>query len=226
MLIALFRSIILYLLVLITLRILGKRQVGQLQPADLVFTILLSEILAIPMQDKEIPLINTLIPVLVLIGLEIIVSVLNLKSLKIRSLLQGHSLLVIRDGKLDQAQMRRLRFTLDDLTEELRKKNIFDISTVQYAFVETDGTVSAMLKPEFAPATAQDVNATNKKQSLPCIVILDGAIIESNFKECAMSTEKLEALLKKQKLKKENIMLMTLDSFGNQNIIKKEEKAQ
>lgn len=226
MLIALFRSIILYLLVLITLRILGKRQVGQLQPADLVFTILLSEVMAIPMQDKEIPLINTLIPVLVLIGLEIIVSVLNLKSLKLRSLLQGHSLLVIRDGELDQAQMRRLRFTLDDLTEELRKKNIFDISMVQYAFVETDGTVSAMLKPEFTPATAQDVKAINKNQGLPCTVILDGVIIESSFEDCGMSMEKLEKILKKQKLKKENIMLMTLDKFGNQNIIKKEQKAK
>ena len=222
MLITFFRTIILYFVVLVTLRVLGKRQVGQLQPADLVFTILLSEILVIPMQDKDIPLLSTLIPVLVLIGLEIIFSCLSLKDMKMRTLFQGNSLLVIRDGVLDQAQLKRLRYTLDDLMEELRKKNIFDISTVQYAFVETDGSISALLKPENLPATTKDVNAVNSKKSLPCLVILDGDIIEEELKNCNITSEKFAHLLKKLKLKPEDIMLMTLDKFGNQNIIKKE----
>ncbi len=224
MLIALFRTILLYFLVLVTLRVLGKRQVGQLQPADLVFTILLSEILVIPMQDKNIPLLNTFIPVLVLIGLEILMSWFSLKNLKVRTMLQGNSLLVIRNGVVDEAQLRCLRFTMDDILEELRKKNIFDISTVQYAFVETDGTLSVLLKPEFQPATSQDVNAQKEPKSLPCVVISDGKIINNNFKDCGMDPKKFHALLKKKKIKPEDVLLMTLDSFGNQNIIRKAEK--
>ena len=148
MLVTLLRTIILYILVLITIRVLGKRQVGELQPADLVLTILLSEILVIPMQDPEIPLVHTFIPVLLLIGFEIVISVISLKSLRFRTLLQGNSLIVIRNGVVDQKQLQRLRFTVDDLLEALRKKDVFDITTVQYAIVETDGTLSVLLKPE------------------------------------------------------------------------------
>lgn len=223
MLIAFFRTILLYFLVLLTLRVLGKRQVGQLQPADLVFTILLSEILVIPMQDKNIPLLNTFIPVLVLIGLEILMSWFSLKNLKVRTMLQGNSLLVIRNGVVDEAQLRALRFTMDDILEELRKKDIFDISTVQYAFVETDGALSVMLKPEFEPATAQDVKAV-KEQALPCVVISDGKIIEKNFKDCGITPKTFESILKKKKINPEEILLMTLDSLGNENIIRKAAK--
>ena len=122
MLIILFRTAILYVLVLLTFRILGKRQVGELQPVDLVLTFLLSEFLSISIQDTQAPLINTLIPVMLLIGLEILVSVLSMKSIRLRTLVQGNPLPVIRNGKLDQKQLKQLRFTVDDLLEALRKK--------------------------------------------------------------------------------------------------------
>ena len=128
MLIILFRTAILYVLVLLTFRILGKRQVGELQPVDLVLTFLLSEFLAVSIQDTQAPLINTLIPVMLLIGLEILVSVFSMKSIRLRTLLQGNPLMVIRNGKLDQKQLKQLRFTVDDLLEALRKKDIFDIT--------------------------------------------------------------------------------------------------
>ena len=148
MLINFARTVILYIVIIVSMRILGKRQIGELQPAELVITILLSEILAIPMQDTSLPLMNTIIPVLLLVGFEIIISILNLKSVKFRSAMQGNPLIVIREGKIDQKQLKELRFTTDDLLEELRKKDIFDISEVWYAIVETDGTLSVMLKAD------------------------------------------------------------------------------
>lgn len=221
MLITLLRTVILYILVLITFRILGKRQVGELQPADLVITLLLSEILVIPMQDTQIPLINTFIPVLLLIGFEVLISVCSIKSIRLRTLLQGNSIIVIRDGKLDQKQLKLLRFTVDDLLEALRKKDVFDISEVQYAIVETDGTLSVLLKPEARAPKAKALSATEEDSGIPCVVISDGYILESEFSECNMTTEKLQALLQKKNIQKENVLLMTLDKKGNIHLIER-----
>ncbi len=225
MLITLIRTVILYILVLITFRILGKRQVGELQPTDLVITLLLSEILVIPMQDTQIPLINTFIPVLLLIGFEIIISVLSIKSVRFRSLLQGNSLIVIRNGVLDQKQLKRLRFTIDDLLEALRKKDIFDISEIQYAIVETDGTLSVLLKPEYRAPQAKNLGAVDEDKGLPCVVISDGRIIESDFKDCGMSSEKLNTLLTENRIDPKQVLLMTLDKKGNMCKIEKAKKS-
>lgn len=221
MLITLFRTIILYILVLITIRILGKRQVGELQPADLVLTILLSEILVIPMQDPEIPLIHTVIPVLLLIGFEIVISVISLKSLRFRTLLQGNSLIVIRNGVVDQKQLQRLRFTIDDLLEALRKKDVFDITTVAYAIVETDGALSVLLKPEHTVPAAGDLKVQMPDNGMPTVIISDGKVVETDFKECNMTPEKMKKLIQKKHIEVENVLLMTMDKNGNTHIIKK-----
>lgn len=221
MLITLFRTIILYILVLITLRVLGKRQVGELQPADLVLTILLSEILVIPMQDTQIPLINTFIPVLLLIGFEILISIISLKSIRFRTLLQGNSLIVIRNGVLDQAQLKRLRFTVDDLLEALRKKDVFDISEVQYAIVETDGTLSVMLKPPYRTPQAQDLDVVQPDDGIPCVLVSDGRIIQSDFKDCGMNPKKMEKLIQEKQIQVQQVMLMTMDKSGHLHIVHK-----
>lgn len=221
MLITLFRTIILYILVLITIRILGKRQVGELQPADLVLTILLSEILVIPMQDPEIPLIHTVIPVLLLIGFEIVISVISLKSLRFRTLLQGNSLIVIRNGVVDQKQLQRLRFTIDDLLEALRKKDVFDITTVQYAIVETDGTLSVLLKPEHTVPAAGNLKVQLPDNGMPTVIISDGKIVETDFKECNMTPEKMDKLIQKKHIVVKDVLLMTMDKNGNTHMIKK-----
>lgn len=221
MLITLFRTIILYILVLITIRILGKRQVGELQPADLVLTILLSEILVIPMQDPEIPLIHTVIPVLLLIGFEIVISVISLKSLRFRTLLQGNSLIVIRNGVVDQKQLQRLRFTIDDLLEALRKKDVFDITTVQYAIVETDGTLSVLLKPEHTVPAAGNLKMQLPDNGMPTVIISDGKIVETDFKECNMTPEKMDKLIQKKHIVVKDVLLMTMDKNGNTHMIKK-----
>lgn len=222
MIITLLRTIILYILVICTMRILGKRQIGQLQPAELVVTILLSEIMVIPMQDTQIPLINTIIPVLLLVGFEILVSFFSMKSIKLRSVLQGNSLIVIRNGVIDQKQLKRLRFTIDDLLEALRKKDVFDISEVMYAIVETDGTLSVMLKPEKEFAAKEDLGLKTDNKGLQCVVISDGRIIQSDFKDCGMSMSKLNKIINKNNITVKDIMLMTIDKNGNMNVIKRD----
>lgn len=222
MLITLIRTVILYVLVICTMRILGKRQIGQLQPAELVVTILLSEIMVIPMQDTQIPLINTIIPVLLLTGFEILVSFFNMKSIKLRSLLQGNSLVVIRNGQIDQAQLKRLRFTIDDLLEALRKKDVFDLADVLYAIVETDGTLSVLLKPKSLPPTRKDLDVPPPQSGLQCVVVSDGRIIQSDFKDCGMNMPKLKKIIDKQNIHVRDIMLMTIDQNGKMNIVKKD----
>lgn len=211
MLINFARTVILYIVIIVSMRILGKRQIGELQPAELVITILLSEILAIPMQDTSLPLMNTIIPVLLLVGFEIIISILNLKSVKFRSAMQGNPLIVIREGVIDQKQLKELRFTTDDLLEELRKKDIFDVSQVWYAIVETDGTLSVMLKADEENIKVKDVNLQKPENVYKSVVISDGPLIEKNFQECNTTKAKVERLLRKKNLTVKDVLLMTMD---------------
>lgn len=223
MLTTIIRTVILYFLLILIMRIMGKRQIGQLQPGELVITILISEIAAIPMQDNDIPMINSVISVFLLAAFEIITSAVSMKSVKIRSLLQGNSLIVIRNGVLDQKQIKRLRYTVDDILEALRQKDVFDISDVKYAIAETDGSLSVMLKEEKQTVKAADIKLKNKEQGLQCVLISDGRIIRSDFKDCGMTEEKLQALLKEKNINPKNILLMTVDAFGKTNIIRRDE---
>ncbi len=223
MLIGLFRAIILYIAIIFFMRILGKRQIGELQPTELVITILISEILAIPMQDTKIPLINTIIPVFLLVGFEILISVVSLKSCKFRTLLQGNSVTVIKNGKLDLTQLKNIRFSIDDLLEELRKKNIFDISMVQNAVVETDGTVSVMLKAEYDAVTIKDLKIKKPENTFSSVVISDGEIIKKNLADCNTDINSFNLFLESRNIKAKDIMLMTLDESGKINVIRKDE---
>ncbi len=223
MLISFFRTVILLIIIVVAVRIMGKRQIGQLQPAELVVTILLSEIAATPMQDNDIPMMNTIIAILVLVALEIIISALNMKSLRIRSLLQGNSLILIRNGVIDQQQMKRLRYTLDDLLEALRQKDVFDISEVSYAIAETDGSLSVLLKPDKRTVNNEDMRIEREDDGIDCVVVMDGNIIRSDFKDCGMNDEALNKLIKKTGADVKNIYLMTVNKSGKTNVILKEE---
>ena len=220
----LIRTSVLYLFVIAIMRLMGKRQIGELQPTELVVTLLLSEIIAIPMQDNDISLVSTIVPVLVLVGFEILISVISLKSVKIRSIMQGNSIIIIRDGKLDLKKIKELRFTIDDVLEALRQKDIFDISKVQYAVVETNGTISVMLKPEYEPVTRGDLSLEIRDCGMPCAVIVDGRIIKTDFNSCNMTMDKLKKIIKKDKINVDNTLLMTIDKKGNKTIIGKDQK--
>lgn len=201
---------------------MGKRQIGELQPSDLVVTLLISQIISIPIQDTDIPLVNTIIPILLLIGFEILTSVFNMKSIKFRSFMHGHPVVIINDGVLNQKLLKELRFTLDDLLESLRQKDIFDISQVQYAIVETNGQLSVLLKADYDTVTREDMNLSPSPQGYQCPVIIDGKIIEKDFKICNTNNKKIETIISKEKLQIKDILLMTVDSAGNHTIIRKD----
>ncbi len=222
MLVTLIRAVILYFLIIIFMRLMGKRQLGELQPTELVITILLSEIVSIPMQDTGVPLAHSLLAVTLLVALEIINSAICLKSAKLRSIIEGNSLVVIRDGVIDQKQLKRLRISVDDLLDQLRQKDIFDISDVRYAIVETNGQLSAMLKPEKETVTAEMIDYKNNPKGLLCMVVNDGKVLKNTFKECDMTEEKLKKTLKENSVELSEVLFMLADKEGNCTIVKKE----
>lgn len=221
MLIIIYRTAIIYFFLIFIMRLMGKRQIGQLQPGELVITMLISEIASIPMENNDTPLYRAIVPIAVLAVLELATSFAALKFIRLRSLFQGHSIVVIRNGELDRKQLRRLRYSTDDLLESLRQKDVFDISEVQYAIVETDGSLSVLLKPEKRPASVKDVNATPENNGLPRVLISDGRIIDSQIEKSVMTKEEVEKLLKKHKIGRKDVLLLTADDNGNINIIKK-----
>lgn len=222
MLTTILRVVILYLFVTIAIRIMGKRNIGELQPTELVITLLLSEFAAAPIENNSTPLINSLIPVMVLISLEIINSVISMKSTKFRSLSDGNALLIIKDGKLDQKQLKKLRFTIDDVLAALRQKDVFDINEVAFAVIETNGTLSVLLKPQHQNATKQDVKVKTKNDSYTCPVIIDGVVIKKNLNVLKIKKDDVEKILEKKKVNKKDVFLMSLDKNNNAEIILKE----
>lgn len=222
MFVTLIRTVILYILAIVSVRVMGKRQIGELQPSDLVVTLLISQIISIPIQDTDIPLVNTLIPIFLLVGFEILTSVFNMKSIKFRTFMQGHPVVIINDGNLNQKLLKELRFTIDDLLEALRQKDIFDISQVQYAIVETNGQISVLLKAEYDTVTREDLNLEPNPQGFKCPVIIDGKIVTQDFKICNMNKNKVHKIVEKEHIQIADIMLMTVDATGNHTIIRKD----
>lgn len=222
MLISLIRAIILYFFVIFSIRVMGKRQIGELQPAELVITILISQIVTVPMQDNGFPLVNTVIPVCILISLEIIMSIVAMKMPKIRQVISGNPKIIIRDGKIDQNALRQLRLTIDDLMEALRQKDVFDLSVVDYAIIETNGKLSVLLNPESQNATSGMVTAVPEDIGLTCTVISDGKIVDKGLLESGMTRRDIDTFLKKSSLNIKEILLLTTDKIGNFNLVKKD----
>jgi len=184
----LIRTIILYFTVIISIRLMGKRQIGELQPGELVITILISECAAAPIQDLNRPIINGIMAILALVILELLISAIALKWPLARRAIDGHPLIVIRDGIIDQKALKNLRLSVNDLMEELRIQGYFFIQDIAFAIVETNGKLSIMLKPEKQPANASMVNNVQPYNGLPSIVVNDGSynqqgIDEWNYKE-------------------------------------------
>ena len=176
------RTVFLYIVVTFAIRIMGKRQIGDMQPNELVITLLISEIAAIPLQDANQPLSVGIAAILVLIVLEILVSIFALKSFFIRKLLSGRSIVIIKNGVLDQKAMRDVRMTVLDLVELLRGQEVFDISEVDFAVLEVNGGLSVLPKDPYKNVTLKDLDIKAKKSGLPLPVISDGKIIEQSLK--------------------------------------------
>ncbi len=216
------RTAILYVFVILGIRLMGKRQIGDMQPSELVITLLISEIAAIPLQDINQPILNGITAIFVLVILEIILSVLAMKSFIVRKIISGKSVVLIKNGVLDQRAMKSVRITVLDLVELLRSQEIFDISTIDFAVLEVNGNLSVLLKQEHQPATAGDLNINTSSAGLPLPIISDGMVIKDSLKALNITQQKLEKILQKNKQSAENIFLMTLDRYGNTNIIERE----
>ena len=216
-----FRTIILYFVVTIAIRVMGKRQIGDLQPNELVVTLLISEIAAIPLQDTSQPVINGLIAIFMLVILEIIISVLSMKSIYIRKLVSGKSVIVIKNGILDQQAMKKVRLTVLDLVELLRGQNVFDIGTVQYAVLEVNGNLSVLLKTGDRTVSNKDLDIKPQKDGMQIPVISDGKLLNESLEILKIDIITLNQKLKSNRV--EDVFLMTMDKYNNYNLILKDE---
>lgn len=222
MAIVLIRAVILYIVIAFSLRLTGKRQLGELQPSELVVTILISNIAAIPVEDSSVPMIMGIVPILALVCLDVIMSALMLKFTKFRKLVIGSPRVIISNGEILQKEMKRLRYTIDDLSEAMRSQQIFDITEVNYAIVETTGKINFMLKKDFQNAQRKDVSCGGSSEDPPSVIIRDGAIDSDKIKNLNLTEQWLDKVLIENHTKKHNIFIMLADSGGKYTIIKKE----
>ena len=216
------RVVIIYFFVILAIRIMGKRQIGDLQPGELVVTILISDLAAAPLCDPEYPLLYGIVPVAMLVALEYLVSEVVLKSLTVRRLMNGHSAVIIRNGTVDQTLLKKLRLSVDDLMEMLRGQSVFDISTVAYGVLETNGTLSVLLKAEYENATAKDVKAEKPETAMPVPLVTDGRLRREEMEFAHLTEMQVNDILAKQNLKRREVFLLTVDGSGNTVAIKKE----
>lgn len=217
-----FRAIFLYILVIFALRLMGKRQLGELQPTELVIAILISNIASLPIEDPDIPMVIGAIPIFVLVGFEILISNISLKSNRFRKFISGNPIVVISDGKIIQKSLHDLRFSIEDLIESLREQGIFYIEDVHFAIVETTGKISVLQKFEKENATPETFNIKGDSFNPPILVISDGRLISSALNKYNISKNWLDRILKKQKTSIKEIFLMTVDSDLKYYIVKKE----
>ena len=215
------RTIILYVVVTIAIRLMGKRQIGDMQPNELVVTLLISEIAAIPLQDADQPVILGIAAIFVLVFLEIVFSVIAMKSFCFRKLLNGKSVVVIKNGAIDQQAMRSVRMTFVDLIEMLRGQSIFDISEVAFAVLEVNGNLSVLLKKDYQAATVENLGLSLPNEMLPLPVVSDGKIVHESLKALDIKPAQLYKIIKKEKTTVKDVFLMMLDRDGNHTIINK-----
>lgn len=223
MLISLIRTLIIYVFIIFAVRIMGKRQIKELQTTELVVTLLISDIAAIPMQDNGQPLSSGLIPIFVLIACEILASVLMLKSAKFRRLICGKPIVIIDNGKIMQKEMKELRISTYDLFEELREKDIFSLSDVKYALVETNGALTVYKNPNSEPPTKSDLGIKGKDE-MEIVIINDGKFSETSMELVNVTENSVKKILKKNQKKLEDIFIMTYTHGGKYRIIEKEIK--
>lgn len=224
MILSYMRTIILYTALILAMRLLGKRQIGQMEPSEFVVAMLVADLASIPMQNNAIPLVNGLVPILTVMGLELILSHLSLKSIRLRKLLCGKPVILIDNGKIIQENLRRTQVTLDELSGHLREKDVLDIQTVQYAILETNGNLSVFPYPSEQPATARDAGVKAAKQYLPITLISDGRLLADNLKKAKKDGAWLHKVLRERNATLEGTWLLTVDNGEHVYYIPKEEQ--
>lgn len=220
----LIRTFIVYLLFIVSIRLMGKRQVGELQLSELVTTFMISELAVNPILDLSIPISYSFFPVLFLLGSEVIMSFLATKSSFLKRLFFGNPSIVIKNGVLDQKELARQRISVSELLAELRLKDVGDISDVEYAFLEQNGKLSVFLKKERQPLTLGDTDIKSESSLISLAVIVDGKINESNLSIVKRDVKWLKNYLGKRGIELNDVFLMTVDDLGKCEIVLKEKK--
>lgn len=215
MLVTFIRAIFLYIIVLIVMRLMGKREIGQLQPFELVISILIADLASIPMTESGVPITNGIVPILGLLVIDLIISILNLKSIKMRAIICGQPSILIYRGKIDEKVLKKERFTLNELQERLRGKDIFDISDVEYAILETNGEITAILKSNKRMTIPEDFNIVPEYEGISYDLIIDGVVMIENLKKIGKDYRWLEKEVQKFKVKPHQVLLATLNGKGS-----------
>lgn len=216
MLVVFIRTLILFSVVVVVMRIMGKRQIGELQPFELATAIMISELAAVPMQNTGIPLINGIIPILTLLIAQFTLSFISLKSVKARGIICGKPSILIENGKINEKNLRNEMFTLNDLLEQLRIKNVPNIADVEFAILETNGQLSVIPKSQKRPVNPEDLNIPTKYEGLPLDLIIDGIAIEKNLSQAGLDMDWLKSEINKSGIDNvKNVLFATLDTNGN-----------
>lgn len=214
MILSYLRTLILYLILIFSVRLMGKRQIGQMEASEFVVTMLVANLAAIPMQDAGIPLYSGLVPILTVLGMELVLSGLILRSVFLRRLFCGKPVILIDNGKIISDNLRNTRVTLDELMGHLREKDVLDIQTVQYAILETNGNLSVFPYPKHLPATAKDAGIQAAKQYLPLPIIEDGYLFRKNLEQAGKDEAWLKGVLSQRGAEVSDTLLLTIDPSG------------
>ena len=214
MIITFIRSIILYIIVLVVMRLMGKREIGQLQPFELAISIMIADLASIPMSDSGIPITNGIIPILGLLFMHLIISIINMKSIKGREIICGKPSILIYRGRIDEKVLKKERFTINELEERLRGNNIVNIGDVEYAILETNGQVTVIQKPDKRNTIPADFNIQPEYEGIPYDLVIDGKIMYDNLKQIGKNYEWLRKQVNKFNIKPEEALLVTLDGKG------------
>lgn len=225
MAIAAVRTVIIYIVLIAAMRVMGRRQLGELQPIELVVTLLISDLASVPMQESGIPLLSGLIPICVLVAMEILLSAWMLKSPRFSCLVSGNPLLLIHNGKLDQAVLKKLRLSIEDLTDSLRQQNVFDLKDIQTAIAETNGTITVYPVAAKRPLVYEDLGLPPvSNHGMPLVVLADGETCDWAMKACGIDADWIEQTLQKEGYTADRVLVMTSNEERRYTIIPKEIK--
>ena len=217
------RVLIIYILVLIVMRLMGKRELGQMQPFELVIAIMIADLASVPMADTGIPITNGIIPILALLLVQLVISIINLKSINGRKIICGKPSILVYRGKIDEKVMKKEKFTVNELQERLRQNNIFNIGDVEYAILETSGQVTVIQKPEKRNTIPEDFGILPEYEGIPYDLVVDGKVMYKNLKTIGKDYNWLKKQAEKFKIKPEEALIITIDG-KNQIFCQKSEK--
>lgn len=224
MLILIFRAFFLYIFVIIVMRMMGKREIGQLQPYELAITLIISELVTLPMGNNGIPLISGIIPVLVITFTQMLLSFITTKSQFMQDLISGTYTIIIENGNLIEKNMIKQKYTIVELLEQLRLNGVSKISDVQYAILETSGQLSVILKESKRPVTAEQMNVNTSYEGLPVNLILDGKLLTKNIDNTKITEKEIDKFLQSNELKLEDVFYLSVDAKKEYYLQRKEKE--